>query len=111
MHEVFLIVQHLKWEWLSWGDPFIAGVNLPYFLAYYFITVSSLSGPDRCVSRVGTAEVLDQENEEYEIRLVTDRLQEERYETRESHEYAGLINTQIVREIDGKFVNPTNILY
>ena len=40
--------------------------------------MSCLSAPGRCVSRVGTAKVLDYEKEEYEIRLVTNRLQEER---------------------------------
>ena len=35
---MLLIVQHFRWEWLSWGDPFISGGNSPYFSAYYFIT-------------------------------------------------------------------------
>ena len=32
--------------------------------------MSCLSAPDRCVSPVGTAEVLDQENEEFEANLI-----------------------------------------
>ena len=52
--------------------------DIPYG---FRITVSCLLTPDRCVSWVGTAEVLDYEKKEYEIRLVTNRLQEERYET------------------------------
>ena len=32
--------------------------------------LSCLSAPDRCVSRVGTTEVLDSEKEEYNLRLV-----------------------------------------
>ena len=54
--------------------------------------LSCLSAPDRCVSRVGTAKVLDKEKEEYELRLVTNRLQEERYESRQSHEFSVLID-------------------
>ena len=57
-----------------------------------------LSAPDRCVSRVGTGEVLDQEKEKCEISVDMNGLQEEIYETRESHEYSVLIDTQIVRD-------------
>ena len=35
--------------------------------------VSCLSAPDRCVSQVGTVEVLDYEKEEYELRLIMNR--------------------------------------
>ena len=53
-------------------------------------SVSCLLSPHRCVSRVGTVEVLNYEEEEYEISLVMNSLQEKK---------------------DMKLVNPTSIVY